>query len=95
MIVGEDDKNWNSRQYADIAIKRVNRSGKNNLHVVSFPGAGHSIGHPYVPPRIYGYHGALPRGMVMNFGGQDIKKHIEAQVQARRKIVSFFKEKLV
>lgn len=94
MIVGEDDKCWNSRQYADIAIERMDRSRKSNLNVVSYPSAGHSIAYPYIPPRIYDYHGALPVGMVMDYGGQDIKKHVQAQVDAQKKVISFFKEKL-
>ena len=94
MIVGEADKNWNSKEYADIAIERVGKSGKNNLSVICYPGAGHCIGSCYIPPRVYDYHGALPSGLHMDFGGHDIKKHVQAQIDASENIISFFKEKL-
>ncbi|HVE76964.1 MAG TPA: acyl-CoA thioesterase/bile acid-CoA:amino acid N-acyltransferase family protein [Actinomycetota bacterium] len=66
MIAGDDDQVWPSRQFVELAERRLARTENNTIfesHV--FPGAGHSIGLPYLPSTVTeGSYGSLllPRG---------------------------------
>ena len=94
MIVGEADRNFHSYRFADIAMRRMREAGKCNLQVKSYPGAGHFISHPFVPPEYCTLHAMAPKGMLINMGGHDTKRHVKAQIHSWQLLLSFFKEKL-
>ncbi|KAM4808373.1 bile acid-CoA:amino acid N-acyltransferase [Rhinophrynus dorsalis] len=51
-FVGEDDQIWDTLLFAKEALTRARKHGKNNVHVVSYPGAGHLLeppGSPFCP----------------------------------------------
>uniref|UniRef100_A0A4X1VHE3 Bile acid-CoA:amino acid N-acyltransferase n=1 Tax=Sus scrofa TaxID=9823 RepID=A0A4X1VHE3_PIG len=48
-IVGEEDKNVNSKAHAQQATERLKRHGKKNWTLQSYPGAGHLIEPPHSP----------------------------------------------
>ncbi|XP_059505426.1 acyl-coenzyme A amino acid N-acyltransferase 1-like [Stegostoma tigrinum] len=87
-VVGEGDKIWNSKQFADEAIKRLKKNGKDNYKLLSYPGAGHCIEPPCSPfrpakiDRLYG----LP----VLLGGEALK-HCSAQQDAWEKIQDFLR----
>lgn len=54
-VVGEDDKNLNSKVHANQAIAQLMKNGKKNWTLLSYPGAGHLIELP-IP------HCAKPQG---------------------------------
>ncbi|MCP6645899.1 hypothetical protein NL493_27430, partial [Klebsiella pneumoniae] len=48
-VVGEEDKNLNSKVHALQATSQLTRNGKKNWTLLSYPGAGHLIEPPYSP----------------------------------------------
>ncbi|XP_030069672.1 acyl-coenzyme A thioesterase 1 isoform X2 [Microcaecilia unicolor] len=86
-VVGDDDRNWKSSLYAEIAIKRLQQHGKKNYELLSYPGAGHRIDPPYSPFCM----SALDRVLgVPILGGGKIQPHGHAQVHSWQKIQEFF-----
>ncbi|XP_029454524.1 acyl-coenzyme A thioesterase 5-like [Rhinatrema bivittatum] len=85
-VVGEDDRNWKSSLYADLAIKRLQQHGKENYKLLSYPGAGHRIDPPYSSFCL----SALDRVLgVPVLGGGKIQPHSLTQVDSWQKIQEF------
>ncbi|XP_041071166.1 acyl-coenzyme A amino acid N-acyltransferase 1-like [Carcharodon carcharias] len=85
-VVGEDDKIWNSKLFAEEAIKRLKKHGKDNYELLSYPGAGHCIEPPCSPFRF----AMIDRlfGLPVLLGGEAIK-HCYAQQDSWQKIQDF------
>ncbi|XP_010892505.2 acyl-coenzyme A thioesterase 1-like [Esox lucius] len=83
----EDDGNWKSCLYAQRAVARLRRHGRENVEVVTYPGAGHYLEVPYMPHCPSAIHPAV--GKVVAFGGE-AKPHHEAQLDLWRRIQEFF-----
>ena len=94
LIVGEDDRSWNSSEFVEVAKQRMHESGKQNLTVLKCPGAGHVISHPYCPPEILTSVRGVTRGCAIEQGGRDTVKQVQAQADSWEKTLSFFKENL-
>ncbi|XP_007663696.1 peroxisomal succinyl-coenzyme A thioesterase-like isoform X3 [Ornithorhynchus anatinus] len=90
-IVGQDDHNWKSEFYADIASKRLELYGKEKPQILCYPGTGHYIEPPYFPMCPASTH-ALVRKPVI-WGGEP-RAHSKAQVDAWRQIQAFFRKHL-
>ncbi|XP_067847408.1 acyl-coenzyme A thioesterase 1-like [Heptranchias perlo] len=90
-IVGEDDKNWKSKYYAEEAIKRMKEHGKDNYELLSYPGTGHYLEPPYFPFCFASYH-AVARTYTM-WGG-NAKEHSFAQEDWWPKVQAFFQKAL-
>ncbi|XP_072553591.1 acyl-coenzyme A thioesterase 5 [Salminus brasiliensis] len=90
-VVSEDDRNWNSAYYAEQASNILKAHGKTNYEVVSYPKAGHFLEVPYMPHYPSGIHAAV--GQAVAFGGEP-KAHADAQVDAWRRVLEFFKKHL-
>ncbi|KAL7888417.1 hypothetical protein AOLI_G00033910 [Acnodon oligacanthus] len=88
-VVSEDDRNWNSVNYAEQACSRLKEHGRTNYEVVSYPKAGHFLEVPYMPHHLSGIHPAV--GKVVAFGGEP-KFHADAQVDAWRRVQDFFRK---
>ncbi|KAJ1104035.1 hypothetical protein NDU88_001450 [Pleurodeles waltl] len=90
-VVGEDDRNWKSSLYAQIAISRLQEHGKQNFQLLSYPGAGHRIDPPCSPF----YLAARDRVLgVPILGGGKVQAHGRAQMDSWEKIQEFLRLRL-
>ncbi|XP_078064043.1 acyl-coenzyme A thioesterase 5-like [Mustelus asterias] len=90
-VVGEDDKIWNSKYFAEEAIKRLQKHGKDNYELLSYPGAGHCI-EPPCSPFLYAKVDRL-FGRPVLLGGEALK-HCQAQQDSWQKIQDFLRSHL-
>ncbi|XP_058612549.1 acyl-coenzyme A thioesterase 1 [Onychostoma macrolepis] len=90
-IMSEADRNWQSAYYAKLACDRLETHGKNNYELVRYEKAGHFIEVPYMPFCLANFHGVA--NQVVYFGGEP-KAHSEAQLDAWKRILNFFKKHL-
>ncbi|GCB69280.1 hypothetical protein scyTo_0013949 [Scyliorhinus torazame] len=90
-VVGEDDKVWNSKLFAEEAIKRLKKHGKDNYELLSYPGAGHCIEPPCSPFRFAKIKRLF--GLPVLLGGEAIK-HCSAQQDSWQKIQDFLRSHL-
>ncbi|XP_067894471.1 acyl-coenzyme A thioesterase 1-like [Heterodontus francisci] len=90
-IVGEGDRNWKSKYYADEAIKRLKEHGKDNFELLSYPRAGHYLEPPFFPFCYASYHAVL--GMHTRWGG-NAKAHSFAQEDLWPKVQAFLQKVL-
>ncbi|XP_055496768.1 acyl-coenzyme A thioesterase 5-like [Leucoraja erinacea] len=86
-VVGEDDKIWESKVFAEEAIKKLKTHRKNNYELLSYPGAGHHIEPPCSPFCVARINRFL--GHPVLSGGEPIK-HCYAQQDSWQKILQFF-----
>nr|XP_017830558.1 bile acid-CoA:amino acid N-acyltransferase isoform X3 [Callithrix jacchus] len=89
-IVGEDDKNLNSKAHAEQAIGQLRRHGKNNWTLLSYPGAGHLLEPPYSPLCC----ASIMHDMKMYWGGEVIP-HAAAQEHSWKEIQKFLRKHLI
>ncbi|XP_039088223.1 peroxisomal succinyl-coenzyme A thioesterase [Hyaena hyaena] len=86
-IVGQDDHNWSSELYAQIASERLQAHGKGKLEIISYPGTGHYIEPPYFPLCPASMHKILNKPVI--WGGVP-RAHSKAQEDAWKQILTFF-----
>ncbi|XP_012493756.1 PREDICTED: bile acid-CoA:amino acid N-acyltransferase-like [Propithecus coquereli] len=91
-IVGEEDKNINSKTNAELAIDQLRRNGKNNWTLLSYPGAGHLIDPPYAPLCFASGIGHVCSAI--HWGGEMIP-HAAAQEHAWKEIQKFLRKHLI
>ena len=84
-VVGEDDMNTDPMNTSFIA-RRMERFGKTNYQVLSYPGAGHLIEPPYTPICSESYFKLYK--LMFRFGGQP-KPHSFAQENSWYNILNF------
>ncbi|KAK3896303.1 hypothetical protein Pcinc_000047 [Petrolisthes cinctipes] len=77
-LVGLADKNWKSELYADLAIKRLQKAGRDNYKVHKYEGTGHLIECPYSPYN-HTVYSRLIRAPIV-YGGAMVP-HQQAQLQ--------------
>ncbi|XP_008582229.1 PREDICTED: acyl-coenzyme A thioesterase 4 [Galeopterus variegatus] len=90
-IVGQDDRNWKSELYAQIASERLQAHGKKKPQIISYPGTGHYIEPPYFPMCPASLHQVVNKPVI--WGGEP-RAHSKAQIDAWKQILSFFCEHL-
>ncbi|XP_040083499.1 peroxisomal succinyl-coenzyme A thioesterase-like [Oryx dammah] len=90
-IVGQDDHNWRSELYAQIASERLQAHGKEKPQIISYPGTGHYIEPPYFPMCPASLHKLLDKPVM--WGGEP-RAHSKAQVDAWKQILTFFTKHL-
>ncbi|KAM7239317.1 hypothetical protein CapIbe_008812 [Capra ibex] len=90
-IVGQDDHNWRSELYAQIASERLQAHGKEKPRIISYPGTGHYIEPPYFPMCPASLHKLLDKPVM--WGGEP-RAHSKAQVDAWKQILTFFTKHL-
>ncbi|XP_028912014.1 bile acid-CoA:amino acid N-acyltransferase [Ornithorhynchus anatinus] len=90
-IVGEDDKNYNSKAFAEAAMEQLKKHGKNSGKLLSYPGAGHLIEPPYSPLCFASWNAIFKFPLV--WGGKYIS-HATAQEHSWREIQKFFRHHL-
>jgi bile acid-CoA:amino acid N-acyltransferase len=91
-IVGEEDKNINSKVFAEKAIKQLKRHGKNNWSLLSYPGAGHLIEPPYSPMCCASRISFVTSPI--HWGGELIP-HAAAQEHSWKEIQKFLRQHLI
>uniref|UniRef100_A0A8C7B8C9 Bile acid-CoA:amino acid N-acyltransferase n=1 Tax=Neovison vison TaxID=452646 RepID=A0A8C7B8C9_NEOVI len=91
-IVGEDDKNLNSKVYAEQATQQLSRYGKNNWTLLSYPGAGHLLEPPYSPLCCASEISSLH--LSIHWGGE-VTPHAAAQEHSWKEIQKFLRKHLV
>ncbi|KAM9101142.1 bile acid-CoA:amino acid N-acyltransferase [Sarcophilus harrisii] len=87
-IVGEKDKNINSKSYAEQAMERLKKHGKSNGTLLSYPGAGHLIEPPYSPLCLASWNPFFMRPIL--WGGETIP-HAEAQEHSWKESLKFLR----
>lgn len=91
-VVGEDDKNLNSKVHANQATAQLMKNGKKNWTLLSYPGAGHLIEPPYSPMcQASRMPTVIPN---INWGGEVIP-HAAAQEHSWKEIQKFLKQHLL
>ena len=90
-VASEDDKNWDSVFFAELAGQRLRAHGKENFEVVRYPKAGHFVDVPYMPFYPSGVHAAA--GEVVMFGGET-RANAHAQVDLWGRVQEFFRKHL-
>lgn len=91
-VVGEDDKNLNSKVHAQQATAQLTKNGKNNWTLLSYPGAGHLIEPPYSP---LCYASRIPFVIPSIYWGGEAISHAVAQEHSWKEIQKFLKKHLV
>lgn len=91
-IVGEDDKNVNSKEHANKATERLRRQGKNNWTLLSYPGAGHLIEPPYSP---LCWASKVPNVYTPLYWGGEVIAHAAAQEHSWKEIQKFLRKHLI
>lgn len=91
-VVGEDDKNLNSKVHAHQATAQLMKSGKKNWTLLSYPGAGHLIEPPYSP---LCSASRIPFVIPSIYWGGEVVQHAAAQEHAWKEIQKFLREHLL
>ncbi|KAG8429648.1 hypothetical protein GDO86_016187 [Hymenochirus boettgeri] len=91
IIVGNDDRNWKSDFFAQVACDLLAEQGKEKPEVVWYSGAGHYIEPPYFPLCKASMHKLV--GLPVVWGGE-LKAHAMAQVDSWQRIQAFFHKHL-
>ncbi|XP_007948518.1 bile acid-CoA:amino acid N-acyltransferase [Orycteropus afer afer] len=89
-IVGEEDRNLNSKVFAECAIEQLKSNGRNNWTLLSYPGAGHLIQPPYSPL----CYGSWVSNLPIAWGGEVIP-HAAAQEHSWKEIQKFLRKHLI
>lgn len=87
-IVGEGDRNHNSKAFAMQSLKRLKKYGKTHCTILSYPGAGHLIEPPASPFCRCSSSPFIP-GPVL-WGGE-AQAHAAAQVHSWQEIKTFLR----
>ncbi|KAM5273576.1 LOW QUALITY PROTEIN: acyl-coenzyme A thioesterase 1-like [Ctenodactylus gundi] len=90
-LVGQDDHNWKSEFYANVASKHLEAHGKAKPQIICYPEAGHYIEPPYFPLCRASLH-TLVGGPV--FWGGEPRAHAVAQVDVWKQLQTFFHKHL-
>lgn len=85
-VVGEDDRNWKSTLYAEIATECLRQHGRDNFKLLSYPGAGHRINPRFSPVCLISLDRVLG---VPILGGGEMSAHAYAQEHSWEKILEF------
>lgn len=86
LIVGEGDKNYNSKGFAMEIMERMKKLGKTHCALLSYPNAGHLIEPPGSP---FCYQSWLPAVSRPVLWGGEAQAHAAAQVHSWKEIQNF------
>ncbi|KAJ6654149.1 hypothetical protein lerEdw1_007418 [Lerista edwardsae] len=90
-VVGEDDRSIDSKLFAEMALARAKKHGKNNCTLLHYPGAGHLIEPPGSPLSNMTTIRGSPKPI--KWGGKP-EPHAKAQEHSWKEIETFFKHHL-
>ncbi|XP_006010654.1 acyl-coenzyme A amino acid N-acyltransferase 1-like [Latimeria chalumnae] len=85
-IVGEKDQYLDAKKFSEDAIQRLQKHGRSNYKLLSYPGAGHLIEPPCSPFCLASWNNV--HGMAVIMGGEG-SAHARAQEDSWREIQSF------
>ncbi|XP_070613529.1 acyl-coenzyme A thioesterase 1-like [Erythrolamprus reginae] len=89
-LCGQDDQNLKSQMFCQEAVSRLQQNGR-HVEFYCYPGAGHLLEPPYMPLCYTSFHKIW--GTLLVWGGK-WKEHAEAQEDAWRRILAFFRQHL-
>lgn len=95
VVAGLDDCVLRSCHNTDIAKFKMDSVKKTNYEILKYPGLGHLVDAPYMPPCTTDFHPLLPLDFKVYFGGKDKQFHSQQQVELWQKVISFFQDSLV
>ncbi|KAJ6657109.1 hypothetical protein lerEdw1_002855 [Lerista edwardsae] len=87
-IIGEDDRNYNSKAFAKQALERMRKYGKTHCALLSYPGAGHLLEPPASPFCRCSLSPFFPGPLLW---GGEAQAHAAAQVHSWREIKTFLR----
>ncbi|KAJ1168976.1 hypothetical protein NDU88_000888 [Pleurodeles waltl] len=90
-IVGGDDRNYNSKLYADEVLARLERNRKTNGRILFYPNAGHLIEPPGSPLCHISVAPIFPLPLLW---GGELTAHCKAQEHSWREIQTFLRSHL-
>uniref|UniRef100_A0A7M4FBV9 Acyl-coenzyme A amino acid N-acyltransferase 1-like n=1 Tax=Crocodylus porosus TaxID=8502 RepID=A0A7M4FBV9_CROPO len=85
-IVGENDRNYNSKAFAEKVMERMRRHGRKNYRMLCYPGAGHLIEPPGSPFCYHSWSFFFFRPVVW---GGEAQSHVAAQEHSWKEIQKF------
>lgn len=90
-VAGEADQYYNSKQFANQALSRMRKHGRNNGRMISYPGAGHLIEPPGFP---FCWASHLRGHSIPIVWGGEMIPHCEAEDSIWKEIQFFFRQHL-
>ena len=93
-VVGCDDHCFRGERHADFAAEKMKAAGMTSLEVAKFPGMGHLVDLPFVPPCTVSFHLFHPNKLFYYGGGRDRGVHCEQVRQTWKTVVNFFRRTL-
>ncbi|XP_011232180.1 acyl-coenzyme A amino acid N-acyltransferase 2 [Ailuropoda melanoleuca] len=91
-VVGENDECFNSKEYAEQALRQLRSHGRNNGRMLAYPGAGHLIEPPYAP---LCYASPTQSSSWPLLWGGDPAAHAAAQEHSWGEILKFLRQHLI
>ncbi|XP_061465746.1 acyl-coenzyme A amino acid N-acyltransferase 2-like [Rhineura floridana] len=85
-VVGENDQSINSKSFAEMSIARAKKYGKNNVTLLSYPGAGHLMEPPGSP---LCYSSTIRGSSLAMLWGGETEPHTKAQEHSWKEIQKF------
>ena len=94
MIVGQEDKNWQSELFADIAKELMDVEGKENYEIIKYAHSGHFFDLPNTPIVTKTTHPLVPNRVMVDFGGKDKAMFSQEIYEAWKSVLEFFRKSL-
>ena len=91
MIVGKDDKNWQSELFADIAKDLMDSVRKKNYKIIKYTHSGHFFDLPNTPIVTTTPHVLVPNRLMVYFGGKNRGMFSKERTDAWKQILDFFR----
>ena len=92
MIVGQEDKNWQSELFADIAQELMDIEGKKNYEIIKYAHSGHFFDLPNTPIVTKTTHPLVPNRVMVYFGGKDKAMFSQEIYKAWKCVLEFFRK---
>ena len=92
MIVGQEDKNWQSELFADIAQELMDIEGKKNYEIIKYAHSGHFFDLPNTPIVTKTTHPLVPNRVMVYFGGKDKAMFSQEIYKAWKCVFEFFRK---
>ena len=94
MIVGQEDKSWQSELFADIAKELMDSEGKKNYEIIKYAHSGHFFNLPNTPIVTKTTHPLVPNRVMVYFGGKDKAMFSQEINEAWKCVLEFFRKSL-
>ena len=89
MIVGQEDKNWQSELFTDIAKELMDVEGKESYEIIKYSHSGHFFDLPNTPIVPKTTHPLVPNRVMVDFGKAMFSQEI---YEAWKSVLKFFRK---